>query len=61
VYRVSDDRKPVVSTGSGDKLGTISDALLDVSATTAIGLVVRRGLIPKEHALPLADVQRVGP
>jgi uncharacterized protein YrrD len=61
VYRLSEMiGKPVVSTDSGDKLGTISDALLDASAATVVGLVVRHGLIPKEHVLPLADVQRVG-
>lgn len=61
MYRVSDMiGKPVVSTSSGDKLGTVSDALLDASAATVVGLIVRHGLIPKEHVLPLADVQRVG-
>ena len=61
MYRVSDMiGKAVVSTGSGDKLGTVTDALLDASAVTVVGLVVRHGLIPKEHVLPLADVQTVG-
>lgn len=61
MYRLSDMiGKPVVSTGSGDKLGTVSDALLDASAATVIGLVVRHGLVSKEHVLPLADVQTVG-
>ena len=61
MYRLSEMiGKPVVSTDSGDKLGTISDALLDASAASVVGLVVRHGLIPKEEVLPLADVQRVG-
>lgn len=61
MYRVSDMiGKPVVSTRSGDKLGTISDALLDASRVELVGLIVRHGLIPKEHVLPLGDVQTVG-
>jgi uncharacterized protein YrrD len=61
VYRLSEMiGKPVVSTDSGDKMGTITDALLDASAATVLGLVIRHGLIPKDEVLPLADVQRVG-
>lgn len=61
MYRLSDMiGKPVVSTSSGDKLGTVSDALLDASAVQVVGLVVRHGLLAKEQVLPLEDVERVG-
>ena len=62
MYRVSDMiGKSVVSTMSGEKLGTVSDVLLDGVAVRVLGLVVRHGLIAKERVLPLEDVQTVGP
>lgn len=52
--------KTVVSTESGEKLGTISDALVDPSGVRLMGLVVGHGVLGKEQVLPLEDVQTVG-
>jgi uncharacterized protein YrrD len=61
VYRLSEMiGKTVVSVESGEKLGTISDALLEPGEVRLMGLVVGHGLLGKEHVLPLEDVQTVG-
>lgn len=61
MHRVSDMiGKTVVSVSSGDKLGTVSDGLLEPDGVRLIGLVVRHGLLGTEHVLPLTDVQTVG-
>jgi uncharacterized protein YrrD len=61
VYRLSDMiGKTVVSVDSGEKLGTISDALLEPGEVRLMGLVVGHGMLGKEHVLPLEDVQTVG-
>ena len=61
VYRLSEMiGKTVVSVDSGEKLGTISDALLEPGEVRLMGLVVGHGILGKEHVLPLEDVQTVG-
>jgi uncharacterized protein YrrD len=52
--------KPVVSAASGEKLGTVTDLLLDESNVALIGLVVSRGMLKGEHVLPIAAVQTFG-
>ena len=50
--------KTVVSAETGDRLGSISDALLDENRIVA--LVLGGGLLAKEHVLPFRDVQKLG-
>jgi uncharacterized protein YrrD len=53
--------KAVVSANSGERLGTVSDVLLDETDHHLLGLVVRRGGVMKsEHVLPSAAVQTFG-
>lgn len=61
MHRVSDMiGKAVVSVNSGEKLGTVSDGLLEPGGVRLIGLVVRHGVLGNEHVLPLSDLQTVG-
>ena len=53
--------KSLVSTSTGERIGTVSDGLLDAAGTRLLGLVVGKGMLAAEHVLPLADVQLVGP
>jgi len=53
--------KAVVSANSGERLGTVSDVLLDETDHHLLGLVVRRGGVMKsEHVLPSSAVQTFG-
>lgn len=52
--------KAVVSADTGEKLGTVSDILLDETDHHLVGLVVRRGLMKSENVLPAAAVQTFG-
>lgn len=52
--------KAVVSASSGERLGTVSDVLLDEADHHMVGLVVRRGLMKSEHVLPSSAVQTFG-
>ena len=52
--------KAVVSADTGEKLGTVSDILLDEADHRLVGLVVQRGLMKSEHVLPSASVQTYG-
>lgn len=61
MYRVSEMiGKPVVSTATGAKLGTVSDALLEAGGVRLTALVVGGGVFSKEHVLPLSDIQTFG-
>jgi uncharacterized protein YrrD len=61
VYRVKDMiGKSVVSAESGDRLGSIEDALFDEHELRLVGLVIGRGMLGGEHVLPYSDVQTVG-
>lgn len=50
--------KTVVSADTGDRLGSVSDALIDEGRVVA--LVVGGGLLAKEHVLPFRDIQTLG-
>lgn len=50
--------KPVVSIQGGEKLGTVTDLLLDEGRL--VGLVLRHGWMNQEHVLPAAAVQTFG-
>jgi len=52
--------KAVVSASSGERLGTVSDVLLDEVDHHMVGLVVRRGMMKTEHVLPSSAVQTFG-
>ena len=52
--------KPVVSADTGEKLGTVSDLLLDDGGNRLVGLVLRHGLMKPENVLPAAAVQTLG-
>ena len=52
--------KPVVSADTGEKLGTVSDLLLDDSGNGLVGLVLRHGLMKSENVLPADFVQTLG-
>jgi uncharacterized protein YrrD len=61
VQRVSDLMgKTIVSADTGEKLGTVSDILLDDTDTRVVGLVVRSGWMGKEQVLPREAVQTLG-
>lgn len=52
--------KPIISADTGDKLGHISDALLDPSSIRVLGFVVGGGLLGEERVLPFESVQTLG-
>lgn len=52
--------KPVVSADTGQKLGTVSDLLLDDRGSRLLGLVLRHGLMKSENVLPADAVQTLG-
>jgi uncharacterized protein YrrD len=61
MYRVSDlIGKTVVSAETGNRLGSVSDALLEEGGRRIIGLVLGSGLLAHEHVMPFEDVQTLG-
>ncbi|HXE80902.1 MAG TPA: PRC-barrel domain-containing protein [Vicinamibacterales bacterium] len=52
--------KPVVSAPTGERLGTVSDLLLDDAGTSLVGLVLNAGWMKGEHVLPAESVQTLG-
>jgi uncharacterized protein YrrD len=52
--------KAIISADSGDKLGTVSDGLMDNESNALVALVISGGVFGKEHVLPYAEVQTVG-
>lgn len=52
--------KPVVAADTGEKLGTVSDLLLDGGSGNLIGLVLRHGLMKSEDVMPAAAIQTLG-
>jgi uncharacterized protein YrrD len=53
--------KTVVSADNGERLGTVTDVLLDDVDHHMVGLVVRRGgIVKSEHVLPSDSVQTFG-
>ena len=61
MYRVSEIiGKTVVSAESGDRLGSVSDALVEEGGGRVVGLVLGSGVFAKEHVMPFHDVQTLG-
>jgi uncharacterized protein YrrD len=52
--------KPVISADGGEKLGSVSDLLLDDRSRELIGVVVTHGMLKNEQVLPAAAVQSFG-
>jgi uncharacterized protein YrrD len=52
--------KTVVSAANGERLGTVSDLLLDDAGTSLVGLVLSHGWMKGEHVLPAESVQTLG-
>ena len=53
--------KSVVSADNGERLGTVTDVLLDDLDHHMVGLVVKRGgIVKSEHVLPADSVQTFG-
>ena len=52
--------KPIVSSETGDRLGSISDALVEDGGVNVVALVIGGGLLAKEHVLPFRDIQTLG-
>jgi uncharacterized protein YrrD len=61
MHRVSElVGKPIVSAANGERVGRVSDVLLDRGSCRTVGLVLAGGLMSSEHVLPYGDVQVVG-
>jgi uncharacterized protein YrrD len=61
VHRVSEIiGKPIVSAETGDRLGSVSDVLVEQGTVKVVALVVRDGLLSKDRVLPFHDVQTLG-
>lgn len=61
MQRVSDIvGKPIISAESGEKLGKVSDVLVDREGSRVVGVVMRKGLLASERVLPYGDVQALG-
>jgi uncharacterized protein YrrD len=52
--------RTVISGDSGERIGTVSDVLLDPQSLRVLGLVMGGGLFRSEHVLPYTDVQTLG-
>ncbi len=52
--------KPVVSADTGERIGKVSDVLLDAQSRRMLGVVVSAGLFAGEQVLPYEDVQTIG-
>ena len=61
MHRVSEIvGKPIVSAETGDRLGRVSDALLEDGGVNVVALVIGGGMLAKEHVLPFRDIQTLG-
>ena len=52
--------KPLIAIDSGDKVGTISDALIEDGSVRLVGLVASGGTLGKEHVVPFEEIQTIG-
>jgi uncharacterized protein YrrD len=52
--------KPVVSAESGDRLGSVSDGLIELGGLNVAALVLRGGLLATERVLRFGGVQTLG-
>ena len=61
MHRVSElVGRAIVAAESGERIGTVSDVLLDPASQRVLGLVIAGGLLSSEHVLPISDVQTLG-
>lgn len=61
MHRVSElIGKAIVSTETGNRLGRVSDTLLEEGGVNVVGIVVGGGLVASERVLPFPDVQTLG-
>jgi uncharacterized protein YrrD len=61
VYRVSQIiGKTVVSAETGDRLGSVADALLEDGGRRVVGLVLASGLLAKQHVMPFDNIKTLG-
>jgi uncharacterized protein YrrD len=61
VHRLSElVGKPVVSADTGQKLGNVSDVLVDDTQLQLTGLVLGGGMLGKDHVAPFHDIQTLG-
>jgi uncharacterized protein YrrD len=61
VYRVRDlIGKSVISAQSGDRIGSIREALVDEHDIRIVAFVIGRGALDGDHVLPYDDVQTFG-
>jgi uncharacterized protein YrrD len=52
--------RAVIAAGSGKRLGSVGDVLLDSDGGKLVGLVVRRGWLHDESVLPASELQALG-
>lgn len=52
--------KPVVAAHTGEKLGTVSDLLIDEGNGGLVGLVLKHGLMKSEDVMPAEAIQTLG-
>jgi sporulation protein YlmC with PRC-barrel domain len=52
--------KPIVSAETGDRLGSVSDALVEDGGVKVVALVIRSGMLAKDRVLPFRDIQTLG-
>lgn len=52
--------RAVVSSEGGERIGRVSDVLLDPGSRRVVGLVLAGGVFKSEHVLRYADVQTLG-
>jgi uncharacterized protein YrrD len=52
--------KPIVSAENGERVGKVSDVLLDEESRHVIGLVVAGGVLASEQVVPFSEVQTLG-
>ena len=53
--------RPIVASDAGEKVGTVSDVLIDERSGRIAGLVVGGGLFRSERVLPYEEIQVMGP
>jgi uncharacterized protein YrrD len=52
--------KPIISTDTGERGGSIEDVLLDGSHKHVVGVLLASGMLSRQRVLPFEDVQTVG-
>jgi uncharacterized protein YrrD len=52
--------RPIVASDAGEKVGTVSDVLIDERSGRVAGLVVGGGLFRSERVLPYEEIEVMG-